>query len=171
MREWTLAELRRQVTSWLVPGGGGHRCRVCRRPVQLYKRKLHQGMAIALVEFYKWDRYHHREFMDYRRKLHRGASRDHGFLRYWSLVERNPEEKGFYRITERGRRAIENVGEEDERVPWAIWEYNKEFYGFVEDEQTGEVIMTTIREALGDAFDLDELLASLPGRGGMNGRP
>jgi len=117
-------------------------------------------MAIALVEFYRHDHQEPGTWMDYRKKLHRGATRDHGYLCFWDFIEPKPDEKGWYRITARGRWVVR----EDVRIPWACWVYNDEFHGWVENEKTGVVELTTIRGALGDAFDLDELLASLPGR-------
>jgi hypothetical protein len=152
--EPTLSELRQRVAHHLTPGAGPMTCPVCTQRIQLYRRKLHSGMAWALVALYNWDQRHPGVPMDYRRLLHRGASRDHGFLRFWGLAEATEEEskgegKGFYRITELGRAFVE----ERVKVPKAIYHFNKECY--LKTKGT-----TTIRYALGDKFDLDELLRS-----------
>lgn len=151
MSEPTLTELRQRIRAHLVPGGGPMPCPVCDQRVQLYRRKLHSGMAWALVALYRWDQKHPGKSMDYRRLLHRGASRDHGFLRYWDLAEADESKgfKGFWRITALGREFVE----EKVRVPKAIYHFNWVCY-----EKTKG--MTTIRYALGDKFDLDELLRS-----------
>jgi hypothetical protein len=142
-----LEELRQRFRSWLMPGAGAHTCPVCTQRVQLYKRKLHAGMAFALVRLYNYDDAHSGKFMDYRDYRARGESRNHPYLRFWGLIEGG--DQGWWRITPHGRAFVE----ERCLVPWAIWHFNDRCYGFTKKR-------VSIRMALGDRFDLDQLLAS-----------
>jgi len=154
----TLAELRAEVEEWLKPGAGGHRCRVCRQRVQLYQRKLNSGMARSLVKAFVYDRdVAHGEYFHFREaKLQQ--NQEYAKLEYWGLLERQfrgtTEVRGQWRITQRGRQFVRRRIE----VPRWAWCYNNHCYGLSDE-------MTTLRQALGDRFDLEELLASVPREG------
>jgi hypothetical protein len=148
-----VAALRDMVDKTLQPGRPPMDCPICERLVFLVRRKLHTGMALSLIAFYKDWKYGDGSPCDYRVHLHRGASRDHGYLRFWGLAEAVTAHegkdlpKGFYQITPRGVRFIE----EEITVPKWVWTYNDKVY--VKSEER-----TDIRTALGDKFDLTELL-------------
>jgi len=143
-----IADLRAEVARRLQPHRPGKPCRICDQRIHLQLRKLHSGMAYAAVRLYLHDQEQPGEFMDYRDHKARGESRNHPYLRYWRMIERDPERRGWWRIRRRGRLWVE----ERISVPRAMWYYNRECYGFVEER-------IDIREALGDKFNLDELLA------------
>jgi hypothetical protein len=126
----------------------GVECPVCDQLVKLTMRKLHSGMAYALVRLYRWNQDHPREFMDYRDRRAQGESRNHPYLRFWGLVESHALRRGFWRITEHGQAFVEGRV----RVPRAIWHFNNSSYGFTPDD-------TSLRRALGDHFDWDELMS------------
>jgi hypothetical protein len=142
----TLADLRAEVDAHLKPGMPPIECRVCGQHVQLYRRKINSGMARALVRLYLHNRQNPGMWMDYRDRSAQGESRNHPYLRFWGLIERGPE-AGFWRITDYGRDFVEDRV----TVPRAVWHFNNTAYGFTAEQ-------TTIRRALGDHFDLDELL-------------
>jgi len=153
-RDEVLDELRREVEEHLQPGEPAMHCRVCGRYVFLGKHKIDSAMARALVRLYKYDCHHPGDWMDYRNYRARGESRKHSLLRHWGLVQRADKKTGpgagFWRITERGKAFIE----ERVQVPAAAHLYNDTCYGFTKRT-------TGIRHALGNAFDLDELLQSV----------
>jgi hypothetical protein len=116
--------------------------------VRLYSRKLNSGMArwlVALERAGGWAR-----SSEITKSL---AGRLSGtdataLLPHWGLIEVRPEEKGVWRVTEKGRQFIAR----ELRVPSHVLVYLGECEGF-----EGEEI--DIRHALSDRFDLDELLS------------
>jgi len=152
-RREVIEALRAEVDDHLQPGMPAMKCRICRRTVFLGKHKIDSAMARALVRMYRFHQRYGDEWMDYRNYRARGESRKHSLLRHWDLVERADRKTGpsagFWRITELGRDFIDGEVE----VPAAAWLYNDTCYGFVKRK-------TTIRQALGNKFDLDELLRS-----------
>lgn len=151
---WTLRELRDEVRSHLIPGMPRMNCRVCRQPVFLYLRKLNSGMAYSLVRAYRYDRDVAQGAFFHYREARLDQNLEYSKLAYWGLLEQQVSNtatgttlRGRWRVTDKGRAFVE----EEMRVPLGFYEYNRECYGFTK-EKTG------IRKALGNKFDLDELL-------------
>jgi len=130
----------------------GTTCRCCGQRVQLYRRKLNSGMARALIVMY---RAHGLEWQDKTVTLSGvgAAARDEPLLRFWGLLEEDTRTRedggraGWWRVTEKGAAFIR----QGTRVPKYAKTFNSQCYGL-----EGESI--TIRDALGDRFDLEELL-------------
>jgi hypothetical protein len=148
-RYWMLKELRALVEEWLQPGHPGRRCWMCGRRVHADGRKLDSIMARHLVRLYKRDRVRPDEFVDYRRLMERGRVGECASLRYWGLAEPDALRPGWWRITELGRAFVRG----EVTVPRKVWVYMRTVRHRSKNQ-------TTIREALGDKFDLDEMLAS-----------
>ena len=150
--ETTLAEVRALVREHLQPGMPAIDCPACGQRVKRYKYKLDSGMARALVKLGVYDDFYPGQMMDYRNRFAGGEARKHSLLRHWGLIERadhrTGKRAGFWRITPAGH---EFLGGSE--VPWAIWHFNDHCLGFTQEQ-------TTIRRALGDKFNLEELLAS-----------
>lgn len=135
-------------------------CPCCRQFVKLYKRKLHSSMAVTLIRIFKYyqegsadgslTEIHVKEYL--RRNKFKNAH-DWMLLRYWKLIEPIKQEKettnrnGYWRITELGRSFV--LG--SVKVPASVFIYNSRLYG--SDEK-----LTDIKQALGNAFDYNELM-------------
>lgn len=143
-RTTTVADARREVYERLPDGTD---CPVCGQYARQYRRKIHRTMARELIGFYRaagvgWA--HLPTVL---------ASRGGDFakLRYWALIEEHPgvDSVGYWRVTEAGadflygRRLV---------ARYALV-YNGELRGF-----DGPGI--TISDALGQPFDLAELMAA-----------
>lgn len=133
----------------------GLACPACKQRVQLYRRKLNSGMAYALVVM--WKR-HGTRWQDKTVTL-RGvgaAARDESLLRFWGLLEEDtrPREDGgragIWRVTLAGAEFVR----EQRRVQSHALVFDNVCYGL-----DGDPI--TIRQALGNRFNLDELLGGL----------
>lgn len=140
----------------------GAYCPCCTRLVKLYKRKLSSGMARTLIIVYRafqndpdlvW-----LDVTDYlkQRKVI-AANSNTALLRHWGLLEQAPETRedgsnrnGLYRITGLGIQFVR--GEVD--VVKHIYMYNDQ----VLKRKNADLSRTTIREALGDKFNYDELM-------------
>jgi hypothetical protein len=147
-----LRELREEIAAHLEPGAPGMRCRVCRRRVFKYRRKLNSGMARSIIAAFVYDRDRaHGKYFHFR-MAGLQQNQEYAKLEYWGLLERKfkgvTEVRGWWRVTERGREFVR----EKIRVPRWAYCYNDHCYGLSEEE-------TSIRQALGDKFDLDELLS------------
>ncbi len=139
-------------------------CPACDQFVKQYRRKLNSGMALTLCRIFNataitgdW-----LPVKDYLRKHKMHNGHDWTLLRYWGLLEekieseeeRNPKQNcsGYWRITLKGidfalgRTTVDKY----------ILTYNQGYQG-----KQGEQI--TIKDALGDKFDYDELMKSKPG--------
>lgn len=160
-RDVILRELHAEIEAQLKPGMAPINCPVCGQKVKLYRRKLNSGMARALIRLYLHERHHPGTSMDYRNWNARGEAREHSLMRFWHLIEPDPDRVGYWRITDVGLRFIDlsrGAVAHPPRLPRAIWHFNNRCYGYTVEE-------TTLRRALGDKFDLDELLASAPAPG------
>jgi len=124
-------------------------CPCCAQTVKHYKRKLNSGMARALIMLFRLagvDGWVDVSVLSKEQRLdlqHLEYTR----LRYWKLIE--AQAKGVWRLTPKGRDFLLN----GTRVPHTAFEYNKRAFGFSDD-------YTTLKEALGDHFDYDELMRS-----------
>lgn len=142
--------------------GDGVICPCCDQFAKLYRRKLHSGMARALiaiatvqnrVEVAELDGIN---FYVETPKL-RFSNGDYGKLRWWELLEQRPlkyddekEEKknsGRWRLTQKGMQFVKG----EISVPREVFMYNNTVQGFSSD-------MITISEALGKKFNYPELM-------------
>lgn len=120
---------------------GGTHCPLCSQRVQVYKRTITAQMAYALILLYRRDGWATwPELLDNRRG-------DEAKLRYWSLVE--CVNGSLWRVTELGRQFVEGAA----TVPKFALVYNSRVLGF-----EGEPV--TIHDALGNRFDLAELMSA-----------
>lgn len=147
-------------------------CPVCDRRARVRARKLNAGMAWMLVKLYSYtkkeepiDGWIHvtKVFLAHR---HNAIAKEYPKLEYWGLVERghNDDEtkrgSGFWRLTKRGIEFVQGKT----RLPWRAFVaepgFDNRVLGF-DDKKT-----TSIKEALGDKFDYDELMARvrMPGK-------
>ena len=129
----------------------GITCPCCNQTVKMYKVKLTTGMAQVLIKFYKNKGWKH-PIEDFKT-----INGDYAKLRHWGLVEKHGGEhesdvksNGLWRITLKGIDFIQG----SVKVPEKIKLYNNNFYGFDGDK------MITIRQALGNKFDFEELINS-----------
>lgn len=128
----------------------GAECPVCTQHVRVYKRKLNSGMARSLIAMY---RVAGTDWVHVPTQI--GArSREEGKLAYWGLVEEERERRpdggraGYWRVTAAGERFLKDWV----KVP----KYAYVFDGRVLGMETNELV--TIRDALGDKFDFEELM-------------
>lgn len=156
----SLAEASRWVTD-NAPAGAI--CPCCNQVAKVYRRKLNRAMAYSLICLYRLSgEADEAGFIDVPRALAKHnlvsvlRSREYQKLRYWGLVEAKGEKRddggkvGKYRITETGRLfVIGNLA-----LPRHVLLYNG---AVLEIDRTEKI---TIREALGDKFNYDELMAS-----------
>lgn len=148
--EVTLAEAQ----AWLRARiDDGERCPCCTQRAQVYRRKINSGMARAFIQFYRaygTDWGHKPTAL----KGLGAAARDESLLRYWDLwVEADePREDGgragWWQVTERGEQFVLGYT----RVPKYARIYDSRLLRFDTEE------FVTIKDALGDRFDYDELM-------------
>lgn len=138
--DMTLGEAQ-QVLRGLV--AEGHKCPCCTQFARIYKRKLNSGMAVSLIKMCKAAGKHWQHIPT----TIGGRSREEGKLRYWGLVEEAETGGGYWRVTDRGW----NFVTRGEKVPMYAKIYDGRCLSLM-----GELI--DIHEALGEHFDLDELM-------------
>lgn len=131
----------------------GHECPCCTQFAKVYQRKIHASMAAGLVKLYRrsaeqftfWgiaEFLAHRELADFAK------------LAYWGLVEEEAVSRedggraGCWRVTDKGQRFV--LGHQT--VPKYARIYNGRCLGWRGDP-------VTIRDALGDKFNYDELMS------------
>lgn len=149
---WVIRELRMELRQYLKPGMPPGRCRICRRRVKLDKRKLDSIMARIICRIFKKAKGRRSRSVDYRDVMERGRMGECAILRHWGLVRPDlTQPSGHWFLTELGQDFVRG----DVKVPFAIWHWNKKRYG-----ATTRTI--SLRRALANTFDLDELLASVP---------
>ena len=126
----------------------GVECPCCGQLAKIYRRKLYSSMAYALIIIYnaKRDWLHVPSLLNGKGSVARGG--DFAKLVYWGLIEPNPKEKGYYRITQKGI----NFAECRIAVPAAIFVFDGEPLSADEEE------MITINDALGERFSYEELM-------------
>ncbi len=147
--------LRRARLELLEKLNKGSTCPCCGQLARRYRRKFTSTMARVLIELYaknveKPDTFWHKKSLKY----HDGAG-DLGKMKHWGLTEPEPGKnedsgsphRGFWRITAKGNRFVRG----GIRIPRHVLIYDGHREGFSSDS-------THIREAVGDAFDYDELM-------------
>lgn len=150
----TLAEARKHVAA---NSRDGVICPCCTQLVKVYRRKLNSGMARCLIHMYRYHAQHGDEWCHVHHYLVERGQYDGDFpkLRHWGLIEVLEGERadgssrvGFYRITAQGRAFVR----EEVDAPRAVFLFNDKVLAVDEEERT------TIRTALGDKFNYDELM-------------
>lgn len=143
----------------------GVTCPCCGQLCKVYKRKLNSTMALALVLIYQYFKTHkHADWLHvaaFLVKVKRDSSIAGGDvvkLRYWGLLERAAGERpdgsdriGRYKITDLGKQFVEGRV----AVPQYVYLYNQLLLRLSEE-------MTTIKDALGQRFNYDELMKGSP---------
>lgn len=157
----------------------GVTCPCCDQLVKRYKRKLNSSMAYVLILLYQWERnppagdyiqagayVHVPSYLVWatrRNPAMAAASRgDWAKLVHWDLIETMPGQKredgsnraGYYKITAKGCNFVRGV----EKVPAHIYLYNQEVQATPDD---ASVPLVTIREALAEKFNYDELMGGV----------
>jgi len=137
-------------------------CPCCGQKVKLYKRKLNSSMAYVLILLYKWWEKNgeagvhvpsHLNDLELPPGVAAAIRGDWAKLRHWGLIESAIPQlsaNGHWRITEMGRYFV--TGECMAKK--YIYIFNKRV--IVPENQDLEMI--TIEQALGDRFDLPELM-------------
>jgi len=124
----------------------GATCPCCKQHVQVYRRTINAGMAVALILISRTPPMDN-DWVDIRTvKGLRGG--DYAKLRYWRLLEQNEESPGLWRLTQRGLQFVNDR----ERVTRYAHVYNGRLL-----KVSGEAI--SIRQALGNKFDYQKLMA------------
>lgn len=148
----TLGEAREQLRALVEDG---HRCPCCSQYAKVYRRKIHSGMAFALILMWR----HSRDEWLYKPDVLRGigsSSRDESLIRYWGLIEEETElrpdggRSGWWRVTLAGGDWVRGFT----RISKYALVYDGRCLGF-----RGERV--SIREALGSKFNYDELMEGL----------
>jgi hypothetical protein len=125
----------------------GIHCPLCLQYAKVYKRAINSGMARALIVMYREGG---RDWL-HKPTVLRGlgaAARDESLLRYWDLVQPDPDRYGWWRVTPRGAAFVYGTV----RVPKYARVYDGRCLGL-----TGPLI--DIHEALGNQFSLSKLMA------------
>jgi hypothetical protein len=133
----------------------GQRCPCCSRFAKVYKRKINSGMARALIRMYRLPQTPEEWIHLYRDvDPNRFGGTDTPILRFWGLVEENEESSslakksnGLWRLTAAGRLFVRG----ETTMPKYARLYDNRCLGFA-----GPRI--SIRDALGDKFNYDELM-------------
>lgn len=130
----------------------GCSCPTCGQTVKLYKRKLNSGMAIFLIKLAnataEGNYVHASEIVKDNKAL------DYSVLNFWKLVEASTEvvdgkrRSGYWHITDRGKRFVDGLTS----VPSHVNLFDNKLVGFSDNQ-------ITIRDALGEKFDYEELMA------------
>lgn len=126
---------------------GGADCPACGQFAKVYRRRIHASMAHALIAAYKADRALPGALVDLTRLLPYRQSADAAKLRYWGLV--NDHDGAGWSITDRGKAFVEGRIV----VPTYAEVYNGDLLRL-----SGPLV--GIRDALGKAFDYDELMSA-----------
>ena len=125
-------------------------CGACGQMIRVYQRKLNSQMAAFLCLLIAWEDQHGPGFHDVRKFLggtHKVSS-DGTYLVHWYLVEGEEGHRGMWRSTARGRA----FAQEGTTVPSHVH--------LLRNVRVGQSsLRTTMARALGDKFNLDELMA------------
>lgn len=136
----SLSEAREYVSE--LAWEGGTTCPCCDQFAKVYRRKLNAGMARSLIRMYRAGGL---DWVDITRQIP-ARSREEGKLAYWRLVEPG-EVRGVWRVTQEGYRFLRGAPVESHALV-----YNGELLRL----DGGPI---TITEALGERFDLQELMS------------
>ena len=150
----TLAEARLWLGQRIRKKGAD--CPCCDRYAKAYNRKLNAGMAVSLIRLYRLgppgDWVHLTKRLLEERK--NAVAQEYSKLRFWSLAEsyegadKTKRSSGYWRITDTGVQFV--LGQV--RVPRKVVVYGNQLVSWSSEA-------TTIKEALGDKFDYDELMS------------
>lgn len=131
-------------------------CPCCGQFVKLYKRKLNSGMALFLIGLMRlWKKNPNKQFFSNKEVMNEMnlavTSLDYSVMRHFGLIEPRISEagkrdSGYWRMTPKGFLFVQ--GHKSSKY---IFLYRNKRQG-VSDEQI------TIREALGEKFDYEELM-------------
>ena len=122
----------------------GTKCPCCGQFVKKYKRKLNSGMARTLTQIFKDNPDRYVDVKEFLRSKGYKNSHDWTLLKHWGIL--TVREDGMYKITQMGRNFLSGFPTHSH-----IYMYNNKMMGFGEGQ-------TTISEALGEPFDLQELM-------------
>lgn len=155
--ELTVSQARQVITKGRERGV---RCPCCDRYIKVYKRKLTDGMAEALIYIYQYFAQinpepwlHIPSYLQTRGAKTANAGMP-ALLRFWSFLEpmadnkENGTKSGRWRITDYGKQFVEGKI----KVPKHAIIYRNQLEGFDQSE------FITIQEALGDKFSYNELM-------------
>lgn len=136
----------------------GADCPCCGQFAKLYKRPLTSSMAVAMILIARYPGRGYFHVGDWLARWTQTAvirGGDWAKLRHWGLIENDAAGRsGHYRMTERGRDFVyANLA-----VPRHVYLYNAQKYDRIDPLRE----TTTLREALGDKFDLQALMAATP---------
>jgi len=160
---WNLFTTLSEAVNWSKSekGNKGCICPCCEQVVKTYKRKLNSSMAYALIIMYRLHKKHgfHRHFKMNEEIAKLGvpsSNIEYAKLFYWGLAveldkNENPNTKtsGYWKLTKMGLDFVEN------RIK--VEKYAYIYNGKLESLS---VELTTLKEALGDKFNYDELMNS-----------
>lgn len=126
-------------------------CPLCGHLHKKWNRRLHSGMALAMLRIAQYFRYNpnakscHIEGFLKRTNLSAGARGDAAKLRFWGLIEK-ADKKGHYKITEDGKKfALRQF-----KVKSHCWVFHNKPYGL-----NGEFI--SISDAMKNKYDYEKL--------------
>lgn len=157
-RRFALWETIGEAKRWLKvqARGKGAKCPVCAQVARVYPRTLNSGMAHSLIIMYRLERL---GWVHLPTQLP-ARSREEGKLAYWDLIEEATEERrpdggraGYWRVTPKGERFLRG----EITVPQRLFVYDDQVLGH--DRKADQ--HWTIRKALGERFDYDELMTGV----------
>lgn len=125
----------------------GVTCPACTQLAKVYRRKINTGMAHALIEMFKHAR---RDWFYLPEITSRWQGRDEAGLRYWSLIESDPDRVGWWRVTEQGEQFL--------RCRARVFKYARVYDGRCLGLEGDPV---TVRDSLGEKFDYDAMMAGV----------
>lgn len=127
----------------------GARCPCCNQMAKVYRRKVNSGMAVALIAMWRTAAFDWQHIATTLENRHA----DEAKLRYWGLIEEGDERRedggraGWWRMTEKGRAFVRGL--------ITIPKYARVYDSRLISLEGPEV---SIRDALTDKFDYDELM-------------
>lgn len=131
-------------------------CPCCDRFAQVYRRKVHAGIARELIKIYKLQRSNpYTNWVHFRDFASLSEGRDFTIARYWNLLERETsdddakKDSGYWRLTPEGKGYVTGV----HKIQQIALVYNDEVIRF-------EGPLVTINDCLGDKFNYAELMGS-----------
>jgi hypothetical protein len=133
------------------------KCPCCDRKVKIYRRKLNAGMALLMLWAYRYTEnkrpaggWIHVSKVLLKGKVN-AVAQEYSKLRFWGLLEPADEgssASGYWRVTEAGSRFARG----ETRIPRHAIVYDNNLLELDNSE------LASIRGALGDKFDFDELM-------------
>ena len=127
----------------------GTSCPVCSQLVKAYKRKLNANMCKALAIIYtrtQTSNYIHVQ-QEFTKLGLRATTMDYTYLEKWKLIETDPDNNGFWRITNKGKLFIKDWLD----VPAYCLVYGGKVYDWSDE-------LVTMSKALTTKFKLAEVL-------------